>query len=83
MTGLTWRDRRWTWAWLALRWTATAVLIVPIIVLYLPAKGVVAAFDALGDWFDGIHVRWHNRDIARKYGYARKPGAARPEGWLP
>lgn len=65
---LTWQDRRWTWLWLLLRWSLTVVLIVPLLVLYAPARLIVAGFDALGDWAAGVHVRWYNRDLARKHG---------------
>ena len=57
MKALTWRDWRWTWLWFLLRWSLTAVLIIPGIVLYLPALLIVAAFDALGDWAGSVHVR--------------------------
>ena len=83
MKALTWRDWRWTWLWFLLRWSLTAVLIIPGIVLYLPALLIVAAFDALGDWAGSVHVRWWNRDLARKRGMAVRAGEARPDGWLP
>jgi hypothetical protein len=80
---LTWRQWRWTWLCKLLHVTALIVLIVPWLVLYLPARGIVAAFDAFGSWLDSVHVRLHNRDLARKNGLARRPGEARPDGWLP
>jgi hypothetical protein len=79
---LTWRQWRWTWLCKLLHVTALIVLIVPWLVLYLPARGIVAAFDGFGDWLGSAHVRWHNRDIARVHGYARSPGEAHPDGWL-
>jgi hypothetical protein len=62
---------------------ATAVFGVPILVVYYPARLTVAAFDAGGAKLWALHVALINRDIARKHGCARKPGEARPDGWLP
>jgi hypothetical protein len=83
MSGLPFRDWRWQWLSLALGVAAFAVMAIPLLVLYLPALGIVAGFDWLGDRIQAAHIHLVNRDIARKHGYARKPGEARPEGWLP
>jgi hypothetical protein len=81
--GLTWRDWRWLWAWKAVSALAIATLAVPLVVLYFPACSIVWAFGAFGGRMAKLHVCWHNRDLARKHGHARAPGAARPDGWLP
>ena len=83
MKPLTLRERRWTLLWFALRWSLTPPLWVLAVVLYFPARGIVAAFDAFGDRMGSLQVKWHNRDLARKRGMARRPGEARPDGWLP
>jgi hypothetical protein len=81
-TGLSVADWRWTWLSLAIGILAVAVLIIPVVILYWPAKGVVDGMDWIGNQIWREHIALINRDIARKYGYARKPGAARPDRWL-
>ena len=80
MKPLTLRERRWTLLWFALRWSLTPPLWVLAVVLYFPARGIVAAFDAFGDRMGSLHVRWHTRDIARKCAADEAPGKQRGSG---
>jgi hypothetical protein len=80
---LTWRDYRWMWLSAALGLTAGAIFLVPYLVLYLPACLIAKGFNWLADRIYAVHAACWNRDLARKRGYAREPGAARPEGRLP
>jgi hypothetical protein len=83
VSALGWRDYRWTWLWLAVRWSLTPLLLLLAIILYYPACVITATFDGIADRLAAVQVRCYNRDLARKHGYARCPGEARPDGWLP
>lgn len=80
---LTWHDWRWLWLWQLVRAAVVLTLIVPMLALYPLSVAIVGAFNAVGNWQGSLYVRWHNRDLARKQGLARRPGEARPDGWLP
>lgn len=80
---LSWRDYRWMWAYRGLQALLLLALIIPTFTLYWPAKGLVWAYEQITGWREGVYVRCYNHDLARRNGMARKPGAAKPEGWLP
>jgi hypothetical protein len=61
------RDWRALWLWQAVRWSVVAVLLIPWVVLYLPAHGVVWAFDWFGDLAGTLHTRCYNRDLAARH----------------
>jgi hypothetical protein len=81
--GLSFRDWRWSWLSLALGLIAGTAFLVPWIVLYIPARGIVAGFDFISSRVWAAHIALINKDIARKHGHARKHGAHQPDGWLP
>ena len=77
------RERRWLWLAQVVRAATIVILIVPMAATYPLAVGIVAFWDWLGGRLNSFHVRCYNRDLARWKGAARRPGEARPDGWLP
>ena len=68
------RDWRALWLWQAVRWSIVAALLVPWVVLYLPAHGVIWAFDWLGNCAGPLHTRCYNRDLAARRARRDKVG---------
>jgi hypothetical protein len=59
------RSWRWLWWWQAARALSVVLLAIPVLVLYLPARGIVAAFDWWGSQLGSARVRCYNHDLAR------------------
>jgi hypothetical protein len=75
------RDWRWTWLALAFRWSLTIAVLVPLLPLFLLAKGFAAAYDWLVDLTWTVQVRAHNLDRARRGDFSRIPAPELGSEW--
>ena len=77
------RERRWLWLAHAVRVLVIVVFIVPMAATHPLAVGIVAFWNWLSERVNRVYVTCYNRDLHRWRGASRRPGAARPDGWLP
>jgi hypothetical protein len=75
---LTWRDWRWMWLYQVAKWPVWLLFVPP----YLAVEALHFLLCKIDDGMHAFYVRAHNADLGRRSGYARAPGAPRPEGWL-